>query len=198
MSLASVLFPEYRQQVMALLLLNPGQSYHLREIARRTGAAPGALARELAKLVDAGIISRRQVGNQAHFTADPACPVFEELASIARKTFGLAHIIGRALEPLAARIETAFVFGSIANGTAGPHSDVDLLVIGPVAFPDLVGALHPLQAVLAREINPSLYSAVEWRALVAQDSAFVRDLLGKPKIFVIGDEAMLGKPGDAA
>lgn len=111
----SSLFSQYRRQVMALLLLHPEQSYHLREIARLTGAAPGALARELAKLTDMGIVDRRHVGNQVHYSANRSCPVFEELASIARKTFGLGEAIAGGLAPFAERIKAAFVFGSMAR-----------------------------------------------------------------------------------
>ena len=33
-ALASLLFKEYRRQVLGLLLLHPDQAYHMREIAR--------------------------------------------------------------------------------------------------------------------------------------------------------------------
>ena len=50
-SLSEVLFKEYRRKVLALLLLRPGESYHVREIARLTDTQPGTLNRELAKTV---------------------------------------------------------------------------------------------------------------------------------------------------
>lgn len=198
MSLASVLFTDYRGRVLGLLLLHPDQAYHLREIARLTGSSPGTLARELDKLTEAGILNLERVGNQARYSANRDCPVYEELASIVRKTSGLVDVLAEGLAPLAARIDLAFVFGSMASGKAHAGSDVDLLLIGDVGFADVVAQLHPLQETLGREINPKVYSSAEWAALVDKQSAFVRDVLGKPRLFVMGDEQALGKLGGMA
>ena len=118
MSLASLLFTDYRRRVLGLLLLHPEQTYHLRELARTTGTTAGTLARELAKLTEAGVLTCQRIGNQAHYAANRECPIFEELASILRKTSGLADVIAEGLAPLAGRIESAFIFGSMASGTA--------------------------------------------------------------------------------
>lgn len=193
MSLAETLFSDYRRRVFGLLLLHPEQRYHLREIARLTGTVPGTLARELAKLVDAGLLSKEGVGRQVFFTANRDCPIFDELAGIVRKTSGLVDVLADALLPLADRIDVAFVFGSMASGRANPRSDVDLLVIGSVGFSDVAVALHPAQDVLGREINPKIYSQVEWRKLFADNGAFVRDVMTKPQLFVLGVKDDLGK-----
>jgi predicted nucleotidyltransferase len=198
MSLASVLFTDYRRRVLGLLLLHPEQRYYLREVARLTGTVPGTLTRELSKLVDAGVLTVEKVGNQMHYAANRECPIFEELASILRKTSGLADVLGDGLLPLAGKIEVAFVFGSMASGKARAGSDIDLMVIGKVDFGEVVSCLHPLQESLGREINPKLYSHAEWQKLVRGKSAFVRDVLGKPRLFVIGNEQSMGANGELA
>lgn len=191
MSLTSVLFTEYRRRVLGLLLLHPERAYHLREIARLTSTVPGTLSRELAKLVEAGVLLKEPVGNQQHYRANRACPVLEELASILRKTGGLVDILADGLMPLSDRIALAFVFGSMASGKAGSASDIDLMVVGDVDFTALVTRLFPLQDVLGREINPKRYTVAEWRQLVAEQGSFAREVLGKPKLFVIGSEREL-------
>lgn len=198
MMLASVLFTEYRRRVLGLLLLHPTQRYYLREIARLTGTVPGTLKRELTKLEHAGVLSVEKVGNQAHYQANRDCPIFEELAGILRKTSGLADVLADGLLPLAARIEVAFVFGSMASGKANSDSDIDLMVIGEASFGEVVQQLHPLQQTLGREINPKLYSRAEWQALVQGQSAFVRDVLGKPRLFVIGNAKDMTSAGELA
>lgn len=196
MTLGSVLFTDYRRRVLGLLLLHPDQRYYLREIARLTGTVPGTLTRELAKLADAGVLSVEKVGNQAHYSANRACPIFEELAGILRKTSGLADVLAEGLLPLSAQIEAAFVFGSMAGGKANAGSDIDLMLIGDADYAALVRQLHPLQELLGREINPKLYGRAEWQKLVAKKGAFVRDVLGKPKLFVIGNEQSLSVGGE--
>ena len=98
--------------------------------------------------------------------------------------------------PLAEQIDVAFVFGSMASGKANSASDIDLMVIGNAGFGDVVARLHPLQESLGREINPKLYSRTEWQKLVREQSAFVRDVLGKQKLFVIGNEQDLAADGE--
>ena len=195
MSLASLLFTDYRRRVLGLLLLHPEQTYHLRELARTTGTTAGTLARELAKLTEAGVLTCQRIGNQAHYAANRECPIFEELASILRKTSGLADVIAEGLAPLAGRIESAFIFGSMASGTARAGSDIDLILIGDIGFGDAVRHLHALQVPLQREINPKVYTAKEWAAAVRKSSAFIRDVIGKPKLFIIGNEAQLAGIG---
>lgn len=196
MALASVLFTDYRRRVLGLLLLHPGQRYYLREIARLTGTVPGTLKRELTKLEHAGVLTVEKVGNQAHYAANRDCPIFEELANILRKTSGLADVLSEGLMPVAEKIDLAFVFGSMASGKASSASDIDLMVIGEVSFGDVVAHLHPLQETLGREINPKLYTRAEWRKLLHKNSAFVRDVLGKPRLFVIGNEQSLTATGE--
>jgi DNA-binding transcriptional ArsR family regulator len=117
--IASLLFGAYRREVLALLLLHPEQSLHVREIARVTGKVPGTLLRELNQLAYAGILLRRPIGNQVHFQADPACPIYDELRSILKKTSGLADVLRQALEPLGGKVKAAFVYGSMARGGPG-------------------------------------------------------------------------------
>lgn len=186
MSLAAMLFSDYRRRVLGLLLLHPEDRYHLREIARLTGTVPGTLMRELAKLVDAGVLVKLGVGRQMFYSANRDCPIFEELASILRKTSGLVDVLVDALLPSAPRIELAFVFGSLAADKATAGSDIDLMVVGDLGFSELVAALYPAQQTLGREINPKLYQPNEWREALASRSSFVRDVLRKPKLMVMG------------
>ena len=85
-SLSALLFPEYRRRVLGLLLLRPDQALHGREIARRTGLPAGTITRELAKLVEAGLLRREKRGNQQIYSADTNSPIHEELASILAAT----------------------------------------------------------------------------------------------------------------
>ena len=186
-SIVELLLPEYRRRVLGLLLLRPEEALHGREIARRTGLSAGAVARELAKLSDVGLLNRVRRGNQQLFSANTSCPVFVELASILRKTSGMAEMLGQSLAPVAPNLEAAFVFGSVARGQETAGSDIDLMLVGDVSFGQVVGLLHPVQIALGREVNPKIFSASEFASRAASDS-FLRDVLAKPKIFLIGSE----------
>ena len=143
--LSSLLFGTSRGRVLGLLLLHPEQTYHVREIARLTDASAGTLHKELDKLAQAGLLRREKIGNQLHYSANQQNPIFEELASILRKTSGLADVLRDALSAETAQIELAFIFGSVASASEHAGSDVDVLLIGDISFGSAVRALHAAQ-----------------------------------------------------
>lgn len=191
--LSSLLFSEYRRRVLGLLLLNPDTTYHVRELARLTGTAAGTLHKELTKLTAGGVLRRQEVGNQVRYSANRDCPVFEELASILRKTSGLVDVLAAALSPVEKKVIVAFVFGSLARGEQQSKSDVDVMLVGRLGFADAVQVLHSAQAILQREINPVVYSRNEFCRRAESDDSFIREVLSKPKLFIVGNENELGK-----
>jgi predicted nucleotidyltransferase len=190
--ITSFLFPEYRRRVLGLLLLQPETRYHVREIARLTNTTAGSLHRELSKLAKAQVLIRETSGHQVYYQANRSFLIFEELASILRKTSGIVDILANALSHLAEKIEAAFVFGSVARGTENSASDVDVLLIGNISFTEAVEALYPAQSILQREINPKVYKRTEWQKLIKNKDAFVRDIQDNPKLFIIGETGDIG------
>lgn len=186
-SLADLLFKDYRRKVLGLLLLRPDQSYHVREIARLTNTVPGTLHRELSQLAEAGILTKQVTGNQVSYQANRQCVIFDELAAILRKTTGIAEVLAQHLAPLATSIEVALVYGSIASGKATSGSDIDLLIIGNIGFSEAVNVLHAAEGELGREINPKIFTRDEWENARNQEVVFVREVMERPTINVIGD-----------
>lgn len=191
--LSAVLFPGYRRRVLGLLLLQPDECLHGREIARRTGLPAGTLTRELKRLASVGLLTQEKRGNQTLYRANRTSPIFTELAGILRKTSGLADVIADALASLPEDIRIAFVFGSVARGAETAGSDVDVLVIGSVDFGAVVTALYPAEQQLAREINPKVFSVRQWNDKLREKNPFAIDVLRKPKIFLVGDEHELAE-----
>lgn len=187
MNLADLLFGAYRRDVLGLLLLHPGESYHVREIARMTSRPANTLYRELAMLAEAGLLLRRAQGNQVHYQANPDSPIYEELRGILRKTTGIADVLRKPLARLADRVKLAFVYGSIASGKEGARSDVDVMLVGDLKFEEAIRALAPAEKTLRREINPHVYGLREFRAKLAGKEPFLRRVLEEPKILLIGE-----------
>ena len=150
------------------------------------------LHKELSRLADAGLLLKDTVGNQVLYGANRDCPIFEELASIFRKTSGITDVLAGALASFSEKIVAAFVFGSMASGQEAAGSDVDLLVIGDVGFTEVVRAVYSAQEVLGREINPKVYSKEEWNQMLKNKDAFIKEVLKKPKLFITGSEDELG------
>ena len=181
-----------------MLLLQPHQRLHVREIARLTGTVAGTMNKELDRLQKAGLLEKHRVGNQLQFCANLQHPVFPELSALLRKTIGLADVLTLALTPVVDRITIAFVFGSVARSSDTAARDVDVIIIGNVDFSEAINLLYEAQTTLHREINPKIFTVEEWQAKLAAKSSFVLDVLVKPKIFLIGtqhDLDQLVEPG---
>ncbi len=151
--------------------------------------------KELARLHEAGLLDREQVGNQLRYSANRSHRIYSELAGILRKTIGVADVIVEALAPLAGSIELAFIYGSVARGTETAGSDVDLLVVGGADFGGVVDALHGVQKKLGREVNPKVFSRREWKARLKVGDAFVAEIMKGPKIMLVGVANEPRKPG---
>jgi predicted nucleotidyltransferase len=185
------LFPETRKHLLTLLLSRPEERWHLRDIARRTGYALGSVRRELSGLVNVEIVTKREDGNRTYYQANKDCPLFPELSGLFRKTAGLVDILWESMKPLDKKIQVAFVYGSMAAGSAKSQSDVDLMVIGSCSLREVVDAVHSTQDKIGREINPTIYSNKEWRDKLTQGHHFVSSVKQADKLFIKGCEGDL-------
>jgi predicted nucleotidyltransferase len=191
-SLAHHLFGKNRAALLAALLLRPEESLHVRELARLTGASPGSVHRELKVFTELGVLRRREVGRQVFYSADRSCPVFEELAGLLRKTVGLVDVVRHALQPFSERIVGVFLYGSMASGAETSHSDVDVMILGDLAFSEAVQALAPTEAVLRREVNATVMKTAEFVKKRKAKDGFVTAVWKAPRLWVMGDEGEFG------
>ena len=191
-STADALFPAARQRVLAVLFGSPDRSFYANELIALARSGTGAVQRELASLLAAGLITVRDQGNQKHYQANAASPVFAELRGLVLKTVGLADVLRAALAPLAGQITMAFVYGSVARREDTAASDVDVLIVSDaLGYAEVFGALESAAQTLGRAINPTLYTRAELARRRAQDNAFVTRVLDQPRIWLMGDEEAL-------
>ncbi len=190
--LSNALFTETQYKVLGLLYGQPNRSFYTKEILRLTGMGVATIKRELDRMLAAGILQMTKIGNQHHYQANPECPIYAELVSIIKKTVGLTEPLRQALSPLSEKIDWAFVFGSLASGKESAGSDVDLMIIGDLGFSEAANVLYPVQEALGREVNPKIFRKDEWIRLEKEQDAFVRDVMTKPRMDVVGGKDELG------
>jgi len=184
--LATTLFGKTRRNVLAKLYLEPQRDFRLRELARLTGISSGSIQHELRQLVAADIASREEKSGLVTYRANPHCPIFEALRTIAEKTSGIEDLVRDALRPAAAKIRYAFIYGSIAKGVNRARSDLDLLIVGSIEFTDLVRLLAPVEERIGREISPRLFSEREFRLRLKRRDRFLTAVMDEPRIAVLG------------
>jgi DNA-binding transcriptional ArsR family regulator len=191
--LSSGLFGKTRQAVLALLYGQADSSFYTKQILDAVKIGRGTVQRELKNLTDAGIITREVQGRQVYYRANEKCPIFNDLKSIVRKTFGIADVIRQLLESVADKIRVAFIFGSIARSSDDRKSDIDVMIVGRISFGDVASLLSRAEEKLAREVNPVVYPVVEFKQRVKEDHHFVNTVLESEKIFLIGDDSELAR-----
>ena len=187
-SLGDAFFGKTRKAILLLLYGHPDEEFYVREIARLTRAGHGAMQRELAALHRAGVIGRRNSGRQVYYRADARCPVYNEIRNLVTKTIGAAEVLRMALAPLSDRIRFAFIYGSVARSEERHVSDIDVAIVGDVAFGEVTRVLGPAQEKLGREINPTVYSSKELREKLRTGHHFLAAIAKGKKIFLIGEE----------
>jgi predicted nucleotidyltransferase len=186
------------QEILTAVLVDREQPWYFRDLAKRLGRTPSTLQRPLSALVRAGIIRKWTDGNRVYFAADLDCPFLPELRGLLEKTVGLVDVLAEVLRPHAKATRLAFVYGSLAKGQQRSESDVDLLVIGQITLSDLSPALSKAENRLRRPVNATIFSPREFAGKLARKNHFLRSVLSKEKIFVIGtahELEELAKPG---
>jgi predicted nucleotidyltransferase len=128
-----------------------------------------------------------------YFQANAESPIFSDLQGLLIKTAGVVDILADVLKPLAAKVQVAFVYGSMASGREQNNSDVDLMLVGMLAPAELALPLRRARELLGRDINPSVYTPAEFRKKRADQDHFLTRVLDKPKLFVLGNRNELEK-----
>src|SRR5271157_2232713 len=133
LQILDVLLPKTRQGILAATLVQPEKAWYVSELARRMGVPSSSLQRELRDLSEVGILKTDRRGRMVYYQANTDSPVFPELRGLLLKTAGLVDVLAHTLKPLAARLRTAFVYGSMVAGNEQSDSDIDLMVVGQVS-----------------------------------------------------------------
>ena len=144
-------------------------------------------------MTQSGVLLATKRGREVNYEPNPACPFLPELRSLLLKTRGLVDVLRNALARHSSSIKIAFIYGSFAAGTESSTSDVDLIVIGDATLLSLTPELHTAETSLGRPVNIRLLSGHGLREGLEHKSHFLRSVLDKPKIFVVGTEDDLGR-----
>lgn len=135
------------------------------DLARELGAPVATVHREVARLLEAGLLAERRSGRSRLLSAPEGSPLTRPLTELLAATFGPLPVLTELLADIPG-IEHAFIYGSWASryaGEAGPvPNDVDVLVVGS-ADPDALDELAE-QATkrLRRDVNIRRISPARW------------------------------------
>ena len=173
-----------RTEIFKAFFTTEARHLYLRELARVTALSAPVLHREIHPLVDAGIICCRADGNRMEYYANQAHPIYSVLCELVRKTVGGEALLRTAFADCNAVF--VFIFGSTANGTATPQSDIDLFVIGDCGLREVSQRIHTLVDTIPQEVNPFVITMEDFLSRKSHHDHFLMEVLSKPKIFLKG------------
>jgi len=175
-----------RVKLLTLLLLNPGRSFHIRQLARQLDASYSNVRRELQNLTEIGLLERQAVANTVHFSANKSHVLYHDWRNIVLKTEGLGDVLRTQLSKTD-DIQLALIYGSAAGGQERPDSDIDLLIVGTPDVIRLEGILDDVEARLGRPVNYTLYAPAEWNSRLAEGDPFLTRVMARESIVLIGN-----------
>ena len=183
--LAPIFRSEGQARLLAVLLLGDTE-LSISDVADRAHLAYPTAHREVARLLDAGILEENKVGRTRLLRANPKSPLTGPLRDILLVSTGPVVLLAEALAATPG-IEAAFLYGSFAARMAGregpaPH-DIDLMVIGSPDAAHLYDVCARVEQMVHRPVNPTVMSAAEFRGA----SGFLSEVRSSPAIAIIGD-----------
>lgn len=181
-----IIFGKLGNKLLGFLAINNNDEFYVRELARKFGVSPMGALKELNKLESKGYILSRARGRERYFSIEKKHPLFNEIKSIAIKSYGVADAIANKLKIMKG-IEQAFIYGSAARGDFDSFSDIDIMIIGAVKYAAICQSLDSLEKTLNREINFDLLSPKEFEDKKAKKDPFITDVMNNERIYLIND-----------
>ncbi len=174
-----------RRRILEAYFVRPGMRGHVRQMARELGAVASAVGRELQQLEEAGVLASEHVGRARVYRFAEESEIARDVRTLFQRTEGVEAMLRQALVGVAG-VERALLFGSYADRTERPESDLDVLIVGRPSQSALSAALMPLEERLGRSIHTTSMSPDEFERR-REAPGLVSSVLSGPRIGLIGD-----------
>jgi DNA-binding transcriptional ArsR family regulator len=186
---APLLAPIFRSDGQARLLaalLLADDELSLTELAERAQVAYPTAHREVARLLDAGILAERQVGRTRLIRGNPESPLVAPLREILTIATGPVALLSEEFSPID-RISSAFLYGSFAarmQGVEGPAPhDIDVMVVGEPDADAVYDACARVEEAVHRDVNATILTMEE----LSQRSGFLDDVRSGSVVPILGE-----------
>lgn len=166
------------RELLRYFFLNEDKSAYVNELASRLGLDKRNMVKKLKALEAEGLLTSEMRGNQRYYGLNNGFPLYEEYRQIFLKTVGFEAQLKAALEDVKG-VRSAFIFGSYADNSMGPVSDIDIVVVGEHSVVALQKKLSQLQKSCGREINAISMTEKEFKRKKNRDAFLKKVLSGK-------------------
>ena len=183
-----------RVKLLHLFLNNPGKAFYVREITRLIDEQINSVRRELANMLEVGIITSDSADNKLYYEINqryayyvPFRAIFadERVESVVEASAQAAwYDQVKGLSGL----RLAILAGVLVKGSA---SSVDLLLVGDVSTAKLNNTIKAIEKAEARELNYTVLSYDEFYYRWSVRDKFITEILNGKNTVLLDTDAIL-------
>lgn len=169
----ALLLPIFRNEAQARLLAelyarpDPSEEYSLVALGLATGVWQPTVEREIAELIEAGLLSETRSGEIHRYVRIRAHPAIDSLARLIAGSYGAKPLLERGLREIAG-IDHALLRGEWAaryRGVPGlPPYEIELVVIGRPDHASVYRLTNAIEQAVGCEINVVIMITEVWSA----------------------------------
>jgi DNA-binding transcriptional ArsR family regulator len=168
--------------LLAQLFMHPEREFTLTELATELDVSLPTVAREVDRMLEAGLVVQERVGRARRVSANRESALYRALSELVALTYGPRPVLEEILAGVAG-VEGALIYGSWAArylGEAGAEpKDVDVLVLGSPDPDVLYEAAEDARLLLKRDVTIRSVPSGVWAQADPVDP-FLRHVKSRP------------------
>lgn len=184
-----------RVKLLHLFLNNPGKSFYVREITRLIDEQINSVRRELANMLNVGIITSSTADNKLYYEINqryeyyvPFRAIFADQKMIKGEEVAKQQTGWHALLEGLAGVRLVLLSGVLVRGSS---STVDLLIVGNTSSVKVKNVVKQIEKTEGREINYTVMSYDEFYYRLSVRDKFITEILnGKHAILQDTDNVL--------
>jgi hypothetical protein len=185
--LTDLITSQSRIKLLKVLLAEPTEMFHVRELVRRTGDEINAVRRELLFLEKKGVLTREPRSNRVYYSLSKNYLFYFDLVKVGSKITGLGDTILRNRVKIG-RIKYAMFSGRFVRRMEKNPTDVDFILVGTIVLPELAILIREEEKRLGREINYTVMTEEEFSFRKKKRDPFILSVLQGSRVMLYGDE----------
>ena len=187
-----------RVKLLYLFLNNPGRAFYVREITRRVDEQINSVRRELANMLNVGVIKSDSVDNKLYYEVDPEYIHYKPLHQIFSDKTSPSDIStevasttdwSKRVKQLSG-VKAVLLSGSFV---AGANSKVDVLIVGNVPKAKLKKFIKDLEEDEHRTINYATLKYDDFYYRLSLKDRFVSEIIDGKHVVVTDINGIVSK-----
>ncbi len=186
-----------RVKLLHLFLNNPGKSFYVREITRLIDEQINSVRRELANMLNVGIIKSDSADNKLYYEVNQRYEHYVALRSIFADIVDASEVVQAVPSSLdwqgkldeLGSVKLAILSGIFVSGSS---SNVDLLLVGTPSAGKLKQFIKTLEKKEGRELNYSVMKYDEFYYRLSIRDRFIAEIITSKHTVLRDEDRVLG------